>query len=129
VLPRQAHGGEFANFIVRPRNIMRMEDIIKLIQTMAVPTFFCGHERWTLIHHWGIEAEEMALKSFAACALHDHTTNRGVTAELSTCNFNDVIVDYRRSWTYLLGMNDTHITKLVYEEEAIRMWVLPYCWW
>jgi len=29
-------------------------------------------------------------------------------------------VDYRYSWTYLLGMNDTHITKLVYEEEAIQ---------
>jgi hypothetical protein len=61
-----------------------------------------------------------APKSFAECALHDHKTNRGVTAELSTCNFNDVIVDYRCSWTYLLGMNDKHITKIVYEEEAIQ---------
>jgi hypothetical protein len=68
-----------------------------------------------------------AVKSFAGCALHDHKTNLGVTAELSTCNFNYVIVDYRRSWIYLLGMNDTHIATLVYEEEAIRMCPLPYC--
>jgi len=59
-------------------------------------------------------------KSFAGSALRDRKTNRGVTTELSTCNFNDVIVDYITSWTYLLGMNDTHITKLVYEEEAVQ---------
>ena len=46
-----------------------------------------------------------APKSFAGCALRDRKTNRDVRAELSTCNFNDVIVDYRSSWTYLLGMN------------------------
>lgn len=61
-----------------------------------------------------------APKSFAGCVLHDYKTNRGVTTELSSCNFNDAIVDYRRSWTYLLRMNDTHITNLVYEEEAIQ---------
>jgi len=61
-----------------------------------------------------------APKSFAGCTLHDHKTNRGVTAELSTCSFNDVIVDYRRSWRFLLGMNETHITKLVNEEEVVQ---------
>jgi hypothetical protein len=35
----------------RVGNIMRMEDIRKLIQIMAVPTLFCGHENWTLIRY------------------------------------------------------------------------------
>jgi hypothetical protein len=89
---------------------------------VAVLTLLCGHENWTVIRHKErIEAEEMkAPKSFVGFALHDHKTNRGITAELSTCNFNDVIVDYRRSWTYLLAMNDKHITKFEYEEETIQ---------
>jgi len=63
------------------RNIfrkVRTETILKVYNTLIVPTFLCGSENWTLTasQRRRIEVAEMKLlRPLAGCTLQDHKTN------------------------------------------------------
>lgn len=51
------------------------------------------------------------------CTLHERTVNEGIRDRNGiVCNLNGVVAERRYKWTrHLLRMNETHISKLVYE--------------
>jgi len=80
---------------------VRTETILKIYNTLVLPTFLYGSENWTLtaLQRRRIEAAEMKLlRPLAGYTLHDHKTNDSVRRELQTeCILNDVN-EYRRNW-------------------------------
>ena len=71
---------------------VRTETILKIYNTLGLPTFFYGSENWTLttLQRRRIEAAEMKLlRLLAVYILYDHKTNDSVCRELQ----NECILD------------------------------------
>ena len=80
---------------------MRTETILKIYNTLVLPTFLYGSENWTLtaLQRRRIEAAEMKLlRPLAGYTLYDHKTNDSVRRELQTECMLDKIDEYRRNW-------------------------------
>jgi hypothetical protein len=80
---------------------VRTETILKLYNTLVLPTFLYGSENWTLTasQRRRSEAAEMKLlRPLAGYALYDHKTNDTIRRELQTECILDKIDEYRRNW-------------------------------
>ena len=80
---------------------VRTETILKICNTLVLPTFLYGSENWTLIasKRRRIEAAEMKLlRPLAGYTLHDHKTNDHTRHELQVTGILDKIDGYRRNW-------------------------------
>jgi hypothetical protein len=80
---------------------VRTETILKLYNTLVLPTFLYGSENWTLTasQRRRIEAAEMKLlRPLAVYALYDHKTKDSIRRELQKDNILDKIDEYRRNW-------------------------------
>jgi hypothetical protein len=96
-LPR-APNGTIRRTIFRK---VRTETILKLYNTLVLPTFLYGSENWTLtaLQRRRIEAAEMQLlRPLAGYTLYDYKTNDSVHRELQTECILDKIYEYRRNW-------------------------------
>jgi hypothetical protein len=66
---------------------LRTETILKIYNTLVLPTSLYGSENWTLtaLQRRRIEAAEMKLlRPLAGYTLHDHKTNDSIRRELQT---------------------------------------------
>ena len=80
---------------------VRTETILKIYNTLVLPTFLYGSENWTLtgLQKRIIEAAEMKLlRPLAGYTLYDHKTNDYIRRELRITGILDKIDDYRRNW-------------------------------
>jgi hypothetical protein len=80
---------------------VRTETILKIYNTLVLPTSLFGSENWTLtaLQRQGIEAAEMKLlRPLAGYTFHDHKTKDSVRRELQTECTLDKIDEYRRNW-------------------------------
>jgi len=80
---------------------VRTETILKIYNTLVLPTFLYGTENWTLtaLQRRRIEAAEMKLlKPLAGYTLYDHKTNDYIRRELRITGILDKIDEYRRNW-------------------------------
>jgi hypothetical protein len=79
---------------------IRTETILKLYNTLVLPTFLYGSENWTLTasQRRRIEAAEMKLLRPLADTLYDHKTNDSIRRELQTDCILDKIDESRRNW-------------------------------
>jgi hypothetical protein len=80
---------------------VRTENILKIYNTLVLPTFLYGSESWTLtaLQRRRIEAAEMKLlRPLAGYTFYDHKTNDSVRRELQTECIMDKIDEYRRNW-------------------------------
>ena len=80
---------------------MRTETILKIYNTLVLPTFLYGSENWTLTasQRRRIEAAEMKLlRPLAGYTLYDHKTNNYIRRELQITGLIDKIDEYRRNW-------------------------------
>jgi hypothetical protein len=76
-------------------------NLLKLYNTLVLPTFLYGSENWTLTasHRRRIEAAEMKLlKPLAGHTFNNHKTNDPTRRELQTECILDRIDEYRRNW-------------------------------
>ena len=86
------------------RNIfkrVRTETILKIYNTLVLPTFLYGSENLTLtaLQRRRIEAAEMKLlRPLAGYTLYGHKTNDYVRRELRITGILDKIDEYRRNW-------------------------------
>jgi len=74
-----------------------METILKIYNTLIVPTFLNGSENWTLTasQRRRIEVAEMKLlRPLAGYTLHDHKTNDFICRELTITGILDKINEY-----------------------------------
>jgi hypothetical protein len=72
--------------------------ILKIYNTLLLPTFLYGSENWTLaaLQRRRIEAAEMKLlRPLAGYTLHDHKTNDSIRRELQTKSILGKIDEYR----------------------------------
>ena len=75
--------------------------ILKIYNTLVLPTFLYGSENWTLTasQRRRIEAAEMKLsRPLAGYTLCDHKTNISARRELQTECILDKIDEYGRNW-------------------------------
>jgi hypothetical protein len=80
---------------------VRMETILKLYNTLVLPTFLYGSENWTLTasQRQRIAAAEIKLlRPLAGYALYDHKTNDSIHHELQIDCILNKIDEYRRNW-------------------------------
>jgi len=80
---------------------VRTETILKIYNTLVLPTFLCGSENWTLTasERRRIEAAEMKLlRPLTGYTLYDHKTNDYIRRELRITGILDKIDEYRRNW-------------------------------
>ena len=80
---------------------MRTETILKINNTLVLPTFLYGSENWTLTasQRRRIEAAEIKLlRPPTGYTLHDHKTNDYIRRELQITGILDKIDEYRRNW-------------------------------
>jgi len=80
---------------------VRTETVLKLYNTLILPTFLYGSENWTLTasQRRRIEAAEMRLlRPLAGYTLYDHKTNNAIRKELRITNILDKIDEYRKKW-------------------------------
>jgi hypothetical protein len=80
---------------------VKTETILKIYNTLVLPTFLYGSENWTLttLQRRRIEAAEMKLlRPLAGYTLHDNKTNDSVRRELQTECIPDKIDEYRWNW-------------------------------
>jgi hypothetical protein len=80
---------------------VRTKTILKIYNTLVLPTFLYGSENWTLtaLQRRRIEAAEMKLlRSLAGYTLYDHKTNDYIRRELRITGILDKIDEYRRNW-------------------------------
>jgi len=80
---------------------VRTETILKIYNTLVLPTFLYGSENWTLtaLQKRRIEAAEMKLlRPLAGYTVYDHKTNDSVCHELQTECLLVKIDEYRRNW-------------------------------
>jgi len=78
-----------------------METILKMYNTLLLPTFLCGSENWTLttLKRRRIETAEMILmRLLAIYTLYDHKTNDYIRFELRITGTLDKIDEYRPNW-------------------------------
>ena len=79
---------------------VRTETILKIYNTLVLPTFLYGSENWTLtaLQRRRIEAAEMKLlRPLAGYTLHDHKTNDSIRRELQTDCILEKTDEYRRN--------------------------------
>ena len=92
------------------RNIfrkVRTETILKIYNTVIIPTFLYGSENWALTasQRRRIEAAEMKLlRPLAGYTLHDHKTNDFIRRELKITGMLDRIDEYRLNWHWHLHL-------------------------
>ena len=94
---------------------VRMETNLKVYNTLVLPTFLYGSEKWTLtaLQRRRIEAAEMKLlRPLAGYTLYDHKTNDSVRRELQTEYILDKIDEYRRNW--LLHLQRMPLNRISY---------------
>ena len=80
---------------------MRTETILKIYNTLVLPTFLYRSENWTLtaLQRRRNEAEEIkSLRPLAGYTLYDHKTNDYIRHELRNTGILDKIDEYRRNW-------------------------------
>jgi len=80
---------------------VRTKTILKLYNTLVLPTFLYGSENWTLTASQSrrIEAADMKLlRPPAGHTFNDHKTNDSIRRELQTECILDKIYEYRRNW-------------------------------
>ena len=80
---------------------VRTETVLKLYNTLILPTFLYGSEKWTLTasQRRRIEAAEMKLlRPLAGYTLYDHKTNYSIRKELRIRSILDKIDEYRKKW-------------------------------
>jgi len=80
---------------------VRTETILKIYNTLVLPTFLYGSENWTLTasKRQRIEAAEMKLlRPLAGHTLYDHKTNKYIRRELQITGILVKIDEYRRNW-------------------------------
>jgi len=80
---------------------VRTETVLKLYNTLILPTFLYGSENWTLTasQRRRIEAAEMKLlRPLAGYTLYDQKTNNSIHKELRITSILDKIDEYRKKW-------------------------------
>jgi hypothetical protein len=80
---------------------VRTESILKIYNTLVLPTFLCGSENWTLtaLQRRRIEAAETKLlRPLTGYTVHDHKSNDSIRRELQTECILDKIDEYRQNW-------------------------------
>jgi len=80
---------------------VRTETILKIYNTLVLPTFLYGTENWTLtaLQRRRIEEAEMKLlRPLAGYTLYDHKTNNFIRRELRITGILDKIDEYRWNW-------------------------------
>jgi len=80
---------------------VRTETILKIYNTLVLPTILYGSENWTLtaLQRRRIEAAEIKLlRPLAGYSLYDHKTNDYIRRELRITDILDKIDEYRRNW-------------------------------
>ena len=80
---------------------VRTETVLKLYNTLILPTFLYGSENWTLTasQRRRIEAAEMKLlRPLAGYTPYDHKTNNSIGKELRITSILDKIDEYRKKW-------------------------------
>jgi len=92
---------------------VRMETILKIYNTLVLPTFLYGSENRTLtvLQTRRIEAAEMKLlRPLAGYTLYDHKTNDYIHRELRITGILDQLDEYRRNWfSHLQRMSQNRI--------------------
>ena len=79
---------------------MRTETVLKIYNTLVLPTFLYGSENWTLtaLQKRRIEAAEMKLlRPLAVYTLRDQQTNDYIRREIRITGILDKIDEYRRN--------------------------------
>ena len=79
---------------------VRTETILKIYNTIVLPTFLYGSENWTLtaLQRRRIEVAEMnLLRPLAGYTLYDHKTNDYIRRELRITGILDKLDEYRRN--------------------------------
>jgi len=80
---------------------VRTETIVKIYNTLIVPTFLYGSKNWTptASQRGRIEVAEMKLlRPLAGYTLHDHKTNGFIRCELKITGILDKTEEYRLNW-------------------------------
>ena len=80
---------------------VRTGTILKIYNTLVIPTFLYGSENWTLTalqRRRNAAAEMKLLRPAAGYALCDHKTNDSIRRELQTECILDKIDVHRRNW-------------------------------
>jgi hypothetical protein len=97
---------------------VRKDTIMKLYNTLVLPTFLYGAENWTLTasQRRRIEAAEMKLlRTLAGHSLMDHIPNDSIRQELQTESILVKIDKYRRNWfLHLQRMSHNRIPSKAY---------------
>jgi len=97
---------------------VRTETILKIYNTLVLPTLLCGSENWTLtaLQRRRIEAAEMKLlRPLAGYNLYDHKTNNYIRRELRITGKLDKIDEYGRKWlSHLQRMPQNRIPLKLY---------------
>ena len=96
---------KFLQFIITNKRTIfrkvRKETILKIYNTLILPTLLYGSENWTLTasQRRRIEAAEMKLlRPLAGYTLQDHKTNDFIRRELKITAILDKIDEYRLNW-------------------------------
>jgi hypothetical protein len=104
---------------------VRTETILKIYNTLVLPTFLYGSENCTLtvLQRRRIElAEIKLLKPLAGYTLRDHKTNDSVSRELQTECILDKTDEYRRNWLlHLQRMPPNRIPLKSYHKEGEQL--------
>jgi len=101
LLLRDRGAERFPNISLILKGQVRTETILKIYNTLVLPTYLYGSENRTLtaLQRQRIEAAEMKLlKPLAGYTLHDHKTNDSVRRALQTECILDKTYEYRRNW-------------------------------
>jgi len=78
---------------------VRTENVLKIYNTLVLPTFVYGLENWTLTALRRIEAAEMKLlRPLAGYTLYGHKTNDYIRRELRITGILEKNDEYRRNW-------------------------------
>jgi len=88
------------------------ETILKIYNTLVLPTFLYWSENWTLtaLQRRKNEAAEMKLlRHLAGYTLYDHKTNEYIRLELRITGILDKIDEYRRKWLSHSAKNATKL--------------------
>ena len=105
---------------------MRTETILKIYNTVVLPTFLYESEKWTALQRRRIETAEMKLlRPLAGYTLHDHKTNDYIRRELQITGMLDKIDEYRRNWLLHLQrmpQNRIPVKSYYYRPQGRTIW-------
>ena len=113
-----------SGWIISPS--LSTEAILKIYNTLVLPTFLYGSENWTLtaLRRRRIEVAEMKLlRPLAGYTIYDRKTNDSVHRELHTEYILDKIDEYRRNWLLHLQRmlpNRIHLKSYLYSPQGRR---------